>query len=221
MLFDVDSRPVNSSVRCFPFTKVMKVEIDDSLYEQYLQLIKQQYGSEDISTHLEQLIELELWKSCAPGYESDALTGAKSRYQLQSDLDRALFGSGWNDRAIFRNRYLCLDIDNFKSYLDVHSLTAGDEILVEIARQLRLKYPNTNVYRFGGDEFVVELGDLPFVSLPVNSEIRLKYSIVNVVIHRNDRKHHAHRVIMFYLDKGIVEASEEVTNIDCKYPDNI
>lgn len=199
----------------------MKIEITDALFERYRQLIKQRYYSDDVAEHVERLIELELRKSCVPGYEMDGLTGAKSRFQLEYDLNRALWGNGWSDRSIFRNRYLCLDIDNFKSYVDVHGLPAGDEVLVEIARQLGEKYPNANIYRIGGDEFVVELGALPCVPLQVDPDVNLKYSIVDVAAQRNERRHHAHRVIMFYLDKGIVEASAQVTRIECKYLDNI
>ncbi len=199
----------------------MKIEITDSLFEQYHQLIKDRFHSDDVGEYVERLIELELSKCCAPGYELDGLTGAKSRYQLEHDLNHALWGGGWSDRSIFRNQYLCLDIDNFKNYLDSHGLTVGDEFLVEIAEQLRQKHPNANIYRIGGDEFVVELGGLPFVPLQVDRDVNLKYSIVDVAAQRNDRRHHANRVIMFNLDKGIVEASEQVTNIECKYPDNI
>jgi len=199
----------------------MKIEITDSLFERYRQLIKEKYYSDDVAEHVQRLIELELRKACVPGYEMDGLTGAKSRFQLEYDLNRITWGSGWDDRSIFRSKYLCLDIDNFKSYIDVHGLTAGDEVLVEIANRLRGKYPDANVYRIGGDEFVVELGDLPFMPLQLDHDVNLKYSIVDVAVQRNDQRHHANSVIMFNLDKGIVEASEQVTNIECKYPDNI
>lgn len=195
----------------------MKIEITDSLFEEYCQLIKERYFSENVGEHIEHLIKSELYKFCVSGYELDALTGTKTRYQLEQDINCALWGESGNDLSIFRNRYLCLDIDNFKKYIDFHGLTAGDQMLVEIAQQLRQKYPNANIYRFGGDEFVVELGPLPFIPLKIHDDVTIKYSIVDIAVERNARRHHSHRVIMFNLDKGIVEASEQVMNIKCEF----
>jgi diguanylate cyclase (GGDEF)-like protein len=197
----------------------MKIEISDSLFEQYQRLVKERFTSGSVAERIERFVELELRKFCVPGYERDGLTGVKSRFQLEQDVNRALWGEGWNDISVLHNRYLCLDIDDFKSYVDIHGLTKGDEVLVEIARDLGENYPGANIYRAGGDEFVVELGGVSFNPLRLNHAVTLKYSIVNVMVQRNTRRHHALRVIVFYLDKGIVEASERVTNIACKYPD--
>lgn len=199
----------------------MKVEISDSLFEQYQQLIKTRFLSDNVSKFLEQLIEIELRRYGVSGYELDNLTKTKSRFQLDRDLNQYLFGEGWNDHSIFTTNYLCLDIDNFKKYLDFYGLKAGDKILIKIAEQLKENYSDSKIYRFGGDEFVVEIGDFSFTKIEVDKDINLKYSKVNVVVQRNDRKHHAHRVIMFNLDKGIVEASENITNVECRYPEII
>ena len=86
----------------------MKIDIADSLFEEYRFLIKDKYLSEDVSEHVERLIKIELRKFCVPGYESDSLTGTKTRFQLERDLNRTLWGDGWNDHSIFKNRYLCL-----------------------------------------------------------------------------------------------------------------
>jgi diguanylate cyclase (GGDEF)-like protein len=199
----------------------MKIEIPDSLFEQYKELIKSRFLTDDVSKSIESLIEIELRKFCVSGFELDGLTGTKTRFQLQKDLTNALFGEGWNDNSIYRNKYLCLDIDNFKKFLDFHGPSKGDKILKKIAKYLKEKYSDSNVYRIGGDEFVVEIGELNFTPFKVDEDINLKYSIVDVAVQRNDRKHHANRVIMFNLDKGIVEASENVTKIECRYPENI
>lgn len=197
----------------------MKVEISDSLFEQYREFIKTRFLTENISEQIEQLIERELNKYCVLGRELDVLTGTKTRHQLIQDLTKSLGGQGYKDNSILKIKFLCLDIDNFKKYLDFHGLTAGDEILKKVAEQLKRNYPNSNIYRIGGDEFVMEIGELNFTPFEIDKDINLKYSIVNISVQRNERGHHARGLIMLNLHKGIIYASKNVTEIECKYPE--
>lgn len=91
---------------------------------------------------------------------------------------------------------------------NINSLTVGAEILVKIANKLRSTYPKNSIYRFGGDEFVVILGN-EVVQVPkVHDDIKLKYSVVNIVVSKNQkRNHHINREIIFHLEKGIVEST--------------
>jgi len=197
----------------------MKVEISDSLFEQYKEFIKTRFLTENISEQIEQLIERELNKYCVLGRELDVLTGTKTRHQLIQDLTRSLGGQGYNDNSILKTTFLCLDIDNFKKYLDFHGLTAGDQILIKIAEQLKRNYPKSNIYRIGGDEFVVEIGELNFTPFEIDKNINLKYSIVDISVQRDERSHHTNGLIMLNLHKGIIYASKNVTKIECKYPE--
>ncbi len=86
---------------------------------------------------------------------------------------------------IFSKRYLCVDIDNFMSSLDFYGLTAGDQVLVELAHQLRKTYPERDGYRFGGDEFAVELNKERYVSFQLSLPVRLKHTIVEVEVPSN------------------------------------
>jgi diguanylate cyclase (GGDEF)-like protein len=57
---------------------------------------------------------------------------------------------------------LILDLDHFKTVNDAHGHLAGDDVLVAVAAQLRAGVREQDlVGRFGGEEFVVLLPDLP------------------------------------------------------------
>jgi diguanylate cyclase (GGDEF)-like protein len=57
---------------------------------------------------------------------------------------------------------LILDLDHFKLVNDAHGHLAGDAVLAAVAAQLRAGVrEGDRVGRFGGEEFVVVLGDLP------------------------------------------------------------
>ena len=85
----------------------------------------------------------------------DALTGAYSRATLNERFKEEV------ERAHRYHRPLSLlfmDIDHFKSVNDGFGHIRGDEVLVEFTRRLvENKRRGDQVYRFGGDEFVVLL----------------------------------------------------------------
>jgi diguanylate cyclase (GGDEF)-like protein len=194
----------------------MKIDIPDQLYEQFHELIKDRFHSDDVAQYVQNLIESELRKHCVPGYEFDWLTNCKSHQQLELDINRATWRLDPQDRSIFKCNYLCIDIDNFKHFVDFDGLTRSDELLKEIGRLLQDKYIGANVYRFGGDEFVVELKDEHWLPLELPERINLKYTIVKVEAERNrHRNHFIHRVIMYYLHRGIVESTREGNEIVC------
>jgi diguanylate cyclase (GGDEF)-like protein len=62
------------------------------------------------------------------------------------------------------NRYgalIFLDLDNFKSLNDKHGHGVGDLLLIEVAHRINSCVREVDfVARFGGDEFVVIIGDL-------------------------------------------------------------
>lgn len=85
--------------------------------------------------------------------ERDSLTGLANRrgfeIALNGALDRAKRGQG--GLAV-----LLLDLDDFKSINDTLGHSIGDDLLVEIARRMRLVVRNDDfLCRLGGDEFVV------------------------------------------------------------------
>jgi diguanylate cyclase (GGDEF)-like protein len=121
------------------------------------------------------------------------------------------------EQAIYRSDFVCLDIEDFATYLDTTGPAAGDKVLQNIGEQLREIYSDANVYRFGGDEFVVALKGRQYSQVQTLHEISLKHSIVRVAVQKNLRRnHYINRVIIFHLDKGIVEATREGTEIVCQ-----
>jgi len=196
----------------------MNIEISKNLLEKYRKLIKRRMLSDDVSEFIETLIESELRKFGEEGYALDNLTGCKNRFHVARDFKQALWQNGWNDTSVFRNQYLCVDIDKFKNYLDFYGITAGDNLLKTLASQLQQNYPKQNIYRYGGDEFVVEMKDAVFqhIQLP---EVEIKYSIINVEINRDrHNRHNFERFFDMYIEMGILESSSKGTMINFRHP---
>ena len=86
---------------------------------------------------------------------TDALTFVPNRRQIVSDLQR---------EVIFSDRYgtpltiSLLDIDHFKKINDTYGHIIGDDVLRNLASELRdhIRYPDT-IGRYGGEEFLVVL----------------------------------------------------------------
>ncbi len=88
----------------------------------------------------------------------DALTGLPNRTLLAERLDQAIAASR---RAGRHGAVLFIDMDDFKPLNDVHGHEMGDLLLIEVARRLGACIREIDTAaRFGGDEFVVVLGDL-------------------------------------------------------------
>jgi diguanylate cyclase (GGDEF)-like protein len=86
----------------------------------------------------------------------DALTGLANRATFMARLEAALGHPDRGDRPV---SVLFLDVDNFKVINDALGHTAGDELLVAIARRLHVDLPASGAFaaRLGGDEFTILL----------------------------------------------------------------
>ena len=88
----------------------------------------------------------------------DELTKLPNRRVLNDRMRQAMLSS---KRSACFGALMFLDLDNFKYLNDTYGHAAGDVLLIEVARRLKDCVRETDtVARFGGDEFVVMLGQL-------------------------------------------------------------
>jgi diguanylate cyclase (GGDEF)-like protein/PAS domain S-box-containing protein len=88
----------------------------------------------------------------------DPLTGLPNRRLLGDRLNQTMAAS---KRSGIFAALMFLDLDNFKPLNDAHGHGIGDLLLIEVARRLSACVREVDtVARFGGDEFVVMIGEL-------------------------------------------------------------
>jgi diguanylate cyclase (GGDEF)-like protein/PAS domain S-box-containing protein len=84
----------------------------------------------------------------------DNLTGLPNRELFSDRIDRALTLAQSDDSI--RPAIVCIDIDRFKQINEAAGLSAGDSILLTVARRLaRILKPQDTLARLTGDEFAV------------------------------------------------------------------
>ncbi|MCZ2722541.1 GGDEF domain-containing protein [Marinomonas sp. 15G1-11] len=78
----------------------------------------------------------------------DGLTGVQNRHALKADFNRI-------NKQIGSTFMLLIDIDHFKRINDTFGHDVGDNVLIEVSNLIRNHVPSNNIYRLGGEEFVV------------------------------------------------------------------
>ncbi len=98
----------------------------------------------------------------------DPLTGLLNRVALQSYAAELALQARASGASV---GLLIADLDHFKQVNDVHGHATGDEVLVEAAARLRAALGSeVPLFRFGGEEFVVLLPNVPFADVTALAE---------------------------------------------------
>lgn len=83
----------------------------------------------------------------------DVLTGLPNRYYMSDCLEKA---SVEDNDGVGKGHWLAIvDIDDFKVINDTYGHNCGDEVLKALAMILANGIPNTEVCRWGGEEFLI------------------------------------------------------------------
>lgn len=89
---------------------------------------------------------------------TDSLTGASNRRTLNDQLALAIYEFNKVGRQY---GLILLDLDHFKQINDNHGHKVGDQVLIELVPVLEsMLRQNDQVFRFGGEEFVVLVADI-------------------------------------------------------------
>lgn len=104
----------------------------------------------------------------------DAHTGLYNRNKYNNDVEQF---SSLLDSTI---AIVYMDINGLKDINDSLGHRYGDKILLEGAKVLRTVFPNSNIYRVGGDEFVVLSVNMSEETLKYNVDILEKHFLISL-----------------------------------------
>ena len=136
----------------------------------------------------------------------DSLTGLANRMRFDEQLQHALLRQGKNGTR--EAALLFIDLDRFKLINDSLGHRAGDHVLVEVAKRLNgCLRPGDQLFRFGGDEFIVLLDDLACSSDAEHVAQRLLDSLRQPL-------HLDNRTLVVSASIGITPLQDEGTTLD-------
>ncbi len=135
----------------------------------------------------------------------DPLTGLVNRSEFAQQVDKARRSAAEEGR---RHTLVFMDLDQFKVVNDTSGHKAGDELLRQLAAQLRRALRSSDVLaRLGGDEFGVL-----FLDCSVEVGMRLAEALRRVV--EGFRFHHGERVYAVGVSMGLVAIDADSPDVD-------
>ena len=141
-----------------PDGSVVWAELTVSTIENQLDPEKQQYLAmlEDVTERRN--FEEKIWQQA----NFDFLTGLPNRSMLHDRLTQVIKKSRRDNKEF---ALLLIDLDRFKDVNDTLGHNRGDELLIEVSKRIELCVRESDtVARFGGDEFVIILSELSYLS---------------------------------------------------------
>lgn len=102
------------------------------------------------------IVESELEKRAL----TDSLTEVNNRFAFLERMNTLLESSKKMNHKVLHAVFF-LDLDRFKQVNDTLGHSIGDQLLVEVAKRLKMQLKNKDIIaRYGGDEFVITLTNL-------------------------------------------------------------
>jgi len=144
--------------------EVINKKKDGSLWPCWMSINSMQHNNS--TYHIAVALDISAMKSSQEKIEflayHDTLTSLPNRSLLMDRMKHALDRAKRNS-SIFA--ILFFDIDKFKYINDNLGHSVGDELLIEIAERLtKVIRPEDTIARFGGDEFLILIEDIEFLS---------------------------------------------------------
>ncbi len=126
----------------------------------------------------------------------DSLTGLPNRLLLADRLSHAMVQC---QRQKCTLAVVYLDLDNIKEVNDQHGHAAGDALLIEVSRRMKVALrEGDTLARLGGDEFVAVLGNLsgPDDGIPVLERLLQAAAVPVVIATALDTNNEADQIIV-------------------------
>lgn len=161
-------KPIDFELDCIDFQKLDELEY----YDKDMQFIldKFHYLSDAVS------IRIDAVNKALAVSETDGLTGCKNRIYLDNKK-----GEYAGCKYVF---VIYIDVNNLKKMNDIYGHEAGDVLIKTAAEKLKYWDKFGDVYRMGGDEFMVVLANIK----PADCEkmIRSWYPTVGAINRKSD-----------------------------------